>query len=654
MSDQDTKILWQPSPQRIKQSNVTTFIEAAEDSWNVVIGDFEGLYEFSIESKEKFWQSLIDFAGVTAETWGAVILENADQMPGAVWFPDAKLNYAENLLRNRDDRDAMVFWGEDQIKTRVSRKELYDAVSRLAQAMRAAGLAEGDRVGGYMPNMPETIIAMLAAVSIGAVWSSCSPDFGVQGVLDRFGQIEPKMVIVCDGYFYNGKAHDILSKVKSVLAQLPSVEVTVVVPYSCALPSITNVPHGIMWADFIADFVVKEINFAQLPFNHPLYIMYSSGTTGAPKCIIHGAGGTLLKHLSEHLLHSDEKPSDRVFYFSTCGWMMWNWLVSGLACQVTLLLYDGSPFYPDGNVLFDFAEAEGMTHFGTSAKYIDAVKKAELEPLKSHNLNKLKSIMSTGSPLVPESFDFVYEKIKPDVHLASISGGTDIIACFVLGNPVAAVWRGEIQTRALGMAVDVFDGEGNSLLEEAGDLVCTKPFPSMPIGFWDDEDGSKYKAAYFEDYPNVWCHGDWVELTARAGMVIYGRSDATLNPGGVRIGTAEIYRQVEQFDEVIEGLCIGQIWDGDTRVILFVVMRKGHTLDIDLQDAIRKRIRQNCTGRHVPEKIIAVPDIPRTKSGKITELAVRDIIEGRSIKNTEALANADALKFFENLSELQF
>jgi len=654
VSDQDTKILWQPSPQRIKQSNVTTFIEAAEDSWNVVIGDFEGLYEFSIASKEKFWQSLIDFAGVTAETWGTVILENADQMPGAVWFPDAKLNYAENLLGNRDDRDAMVFWGEDQIKTRVSRKELYDAVSRLAQAMRAAGLAEGDRVGGYMPNMPETIIAMLAAVSIGAVWSSCSPDFGVQGVLDRFGQIEPKMVIVCDGYFYNGKAHDILSKVKSVLAQLPSVEVTVVVPYSCALPSITNVPHGIMWADFIADFVVKEINFAQLPFNHPLYIMYSSGTTGAPKCIIHGAGGTLLKHLSEHLLHSDEKPGDRVFYFSTCGWMMWNWLVSGLACQVTLLLYDGSPFYPDGNVLFDFAEAEGMTHFGTSAKYIDAVKKAELEPLKSHNLNKLKSIMSTGSPLVPESFDFVYEKIKPDVHLASISGGTDIIACFVLGNPVAAVWRGEIQTRALGMAVDVFDSEGNSLLEEAGDLVCTKPFPSMPIGFWDDEDGSKYKAAYFEDYPNVWCHGDWVELTARAGMVIYGRSDATLNPGGVRIGTAEIYRQVEQFDEVIEGLCIGQIWDGDTRVILFVVMRKGHTLDIDLQDAIRKRIRQNCTGRHVPEKIIAVPDIPRTKSGKITELAVRDIIEGRSIKNTEALANADALKFFENLSELKF
>jgi acetoacetyl-CoA synthetase len=653
VSDQDTKILWQPSPERIQQSNITAFIEAAENDWNVTIGDYDGLYEFSIESKERFWQSLIDFAGVSAETWGTVVLENPEKMPGAVWFPEAKLNYAENLLRSRDDKDALVFWGEDQVKTRFSHKELYEAVSRMAQAMRAAGLVQGDRVGGYMPNMPETIIAMLAAVSIGAIWSSCSPDFGVQGVLDRFGQIEPKIVVVCEGYFYNGKSHDSLAKVTEILGQIPSVEATIVVPYTRSAPPIEGVPEGIMWDDFIKDYEATDIEFARLPFNHPLYIMYSSGTTGAPKCIVHGAGGTLLKHLSEHLLHGDEKPGDRLFYFSTCGWMMWNWLVSGLACQVTVLLYDGSPFYPDGNILFDYAEAEGMTHFGTSAKYIDAVKKAGLEPVKSHDLSKLKAMMSTGSPLVPESFDYVYEKIKPDMHLASISGGTDIVACFVLGNPVAPVWRGEIQTRALGLAVDVFDHEGKSLREEAGDLVCTKPFPSMPIGFWDDADNARYTAAYFEDYPNVWCHGDWVELTSRGGMVIYGRSDATLNPGGVRIGTAEIYRQVEQFDEVIEGLCIGQMWEGDTRVVLFVVMREGHTLTDDLKDAICKRIRQNCTPRHVPANLIAVPDIPRTKSGKITELAVRDIIEGRPIKNAEALANADALKFFENLPELQ-
>jgi acetoacetyl-CoA synthetase len=657
VSDQDTRILWQPSDERVRQTNLSAFIEATEDDWPEYndgnIGDFEGLYEFSIEEKERFWQSLIDFAGVSAETWGKVVLENPDKMPGAVWFPDAKLNYTENLLRSRDDTDALVFWGEDQVKTRFSHKELYDEVSRLAQAMRAAGLQEGDRVGAYMPNMPETIIAMLAVVSIGGIWSSCSPDFGVRGVLDRFGQIEPKMVIVCDGYFYNGKSHDSLEKATEILAQLPSVKITIVVPYSRQIPPIKNVPHAVMWDDFTKDYNAQDIEFNRVSFNHPLYIMYSSGTTGAPKCIVHGAGGTLLKHLSEHLLHSDEKPGDRVFYFTTCGWMMWNWLVSGLACGATLLLYDGSPFYPDGNVIFDFAEAEGMTHFGTSAKYIDAVKKAGLEPAKTHDLSKLKSMMSTGSPLVPESFDFVYEKIKSDLHLASISGGTDIVGCFVLGNPVAPVWRGEIQTRALGMAVDVFDHDGNSLREEAGDLVCTKPFPSMPVGFWADENGAKYKAAYFEDYPNVWCHGDWVELTARGGMVIYGRSDATLNPGGVRIGTAEIYRQVEQFDEVIEGLCIGQIWDNDTRVVLFIVMRDGYELTEGLQDAIRKRIRENCTQRHVPAKIIAVPDIPRTKSGKITELAVRDIIEGRPIKNAEALANADALEFFKDLPELQ-
>jgi acetoacetyl-CoA synthetase len=653
MNDQNTKILWEPSEERIKQSNVMAFITAVEADWNINLRDFEELYEFSIQETEKFWQSLIGFADVIAETWGKTVLENPDKMPGSVWFPNAKLNYAENLLRRKDGSDALVFWGENTVKLRFSHKELYNEVSRVAQAMQTMGLVAGDRVGGYMPNMPQTIIAMLAAVSVGAIWSSCSPDFGVQGVLDRFGQIKPKIMFVCDGYFYNGKVHDAIAKTTQILSQLPSVEATVVVPYCNPRPKIDGIINSILWDDFIANFDASVIMFSQLPFNHPLYIMYSSGTTGVPKCIVHGAGGTLLKHLSEHLLHSDEKPGDRVFYFTTCGWMMWNWLVSGLACEATLLLYDGSPFYPDGNIIFDYAATEGMTHFGTSAKYIDAVKKAELRPSKSHDLSTLKSMMSTGSPLVPESFDYVYNNIKSDLHLASISGGTDIVGCFVLGNPIGPVWRGEIQTRALGLAVDVFDEAGNSLREEAGDLVCTKPFPSMPISFWADDDGKKYKSAYFMTYQNVWCHGDWVELTERGGMIIYGRSDATLNPGGVRIGTAEIYREVEQFDEVIEGLCIGQSWNNDTRVILFVVMRGGAMLTNVLQDAIRQRILKNCTPRHIPEIIISAPDIPRTKSGKITELAVRDIIEGRPIKNIEALANPGSLKFFENLSDLK-
>jgi acetoacetyl-CoA synthetase len=652
VSDKDIRILWQPSREDIQQSNLLAFMKVVDEDWDITITDFNGLYEFSIQEQEKFWQSLINFADVVAETWGKIVIKNPNQMPGAVWFPDARLNYAENLLRCRDETDALVFWGENQVKRRMSHKHLYNEVSRLSQAMKAAGLVEGDRIGGYLPNMPETIVAMLAAVSIGAIWSSCSPDFGVQGVLDRFGQIKPKLIIVCDGYFYNGKSVEITRKTSDVLSQLPSVEVVIVVPYLSDIPDTTSIPNSILWDDFILSFKPTTISFAQLPFNHPLYIMYSSGTTGVPKCIIHGAGGTLLKHLSEHMLHVDEKPGDRIFYFTTCGWMMWNWLVTGLACKVTLLLYDGSPFYPDGNIIFDYAEAEKMTHLGTSAKYIDALKKANLEPVRSHDLTQLKAMMSTGSPLVPESFDYVYDKVKKYIHLASISGGTDILGCFVLGNPIGPVWRGEIQARAMGMAVDVFDKDGKSLCEEAGDLVCTKPFPSMPIGFWADHDGSKYKAAYYDDYPNVWCHGDWVELTERGGMIIYGRSDATLNPGGVRIGTAEIYRQVEQFDEVIEGLCVGQTWDGDTRVVLFVVLRASYHLTDDLQNSIRQRIRKNCTPRHVPEIIISVPDVPRTKSGKITELAVLDVIEGRPIKNAEALANAESLKFFENLADL--
>ena len=653
MSDQSTKILWQPSQERIDQSNIIKFMDTVNADWNINLRDFDELYDFSVQEAEKFWQSLISFAEVVSETWGGDVLKNPGKMPGSIWFPDAKLNYAENLLRRKDDTDALVFWGEDKVKLRFSHKELYNEVSRVAQALLSMGLVPGDRVGGYMPNMPQTIIAMLAAVSIGATWSSCSPDFGVQGVLDRFGQIKPKVIFVSDGYFYNGKAHDVTEKTAQIVGQLPSVERTVFIPYCNPKPVIDNVANSVLWDDFINDFNDSEIEFAHLSFNHPLYIMYSSGTTGVPKCIIHGAGGTLLKHLSEHLLHSDEKPGDRIFYFTTCGWMMWNWLVSALACEVTLLLYDGSPFYPDGNIIFDYAVAERMTHFGTSAKYIDAVKKAELRPSISHDLSRLKSMMSTGSPLVPESFDYVYNNIKSDLHLASISGGTDIVGCFVLGNPIGPVWRGEIQTRALGLAVDVFDHEGNSVRYEAGDLVCTKPFPSMPIGFWADADGSKYKSAYFENYQNVWCHGDWVELTQRGGMIIYGRSDATLNPGGVRIGTAEIYREVEQFLEVTEGLCVGQNWDGDTRVILFIAMRDTYLLTDELQYRIRARIRQNCTARHVPEIIISAPDLPRTRSGKITELAVRNVIEGRTIKNAEALANPESLKFFENLVELK-
>ncbi len=647
-----TSPLWTPSAERIATSNMTEFMEEVDKDWNVTISSYDDLFDFSINQKEKFWQSLRDYSGLAASTWGDVVLEDGDKMPGAKFFPQAKLNFAENYLKRRDDHEALVFWGEDKVKRRLTFNELYDSVSRLAQALRAMGLKEGDRVGAYMPNLPETIIGMLAATSIGAIWSSCSPDFGVQGVVDRFAQIEPKVVISAEGYFYNGKAHDCLGKLKDILAQLPSVEKVIVVPYTREAPSLADVPNAVMWDDFSGSYQAGDIQFEQLPFNHPVYILYSSGTTGVPKCIVHGAGGVLLQHAKEHILHCGIKPNDRVFYFTTCGWMMWNWLVSSLLAQATLLLYDGSPFYPDGNIIFDYAQAEKMTFFGTSAKYIDAVNKGGLEPARTHDLSSVQAMASTGSPLSPESFRFVYEKIKRNIHLASISGGTDIVSCFVLGNPLAPVHIGEIQARGLGMDVDVFDDEGNSLRGEKGDLVCKTPFPSMPVKFWNDPDGAKYKEAYFEQYPNVWCHGDWVELTERGSMVIYGRSDATLNPGGVRIGTAEIYRQVESMEEVVEGIVIGQEWDHDTRVVLFVVLREGITLDEALTKKIQLRVRQNCTPRHVPSVVLQVTDIPRTKSGKITELAVRDVVHGRTIKNKEALANPEALTQFEGRREL--
>lgn len=650
--------LWTPSPQRIAEANLSAFMAHVGARWGVEARDYRSLYRWSVEKPEQFWVSVWEHCGVVAETRGERVLVDGDKMPGARFFPEARLNFAENCLRRRDETPAIVFWDEAGRSRRLSHAALYDEVSRLARALATAGIQPGDRVAGFLPNLPETIIAMLATASLGAVWSSCSPDFGVQGVVDRFGQIAPKVLFTADGYHYGGKAFDSLVRVAELVPRLPSVEHVVVVPYLEERPQVTRVPKGIALPEWIAPYSPQDIAFARLPFNHPLYILYSSGTTGVPKCIVHGAGGTLLQHLKEHQLHVDLKPDDRLFYFTTCGWMMWNWLVSGLASGATLMLYDGSPFHPSPARLFDDIDTEGITVFGTSAKYIDAAKKAGLVPVETHRLTSLKTILSTGSPLVPESFDYVYEKVKKDVLLSSISGGTDIVSCFVLGCPLLPVWRGEIQCRGLGMKVEVFDEQGRPLPPgKKGELVCTAPFPSMPIGFWNDPDGTRYRAAYFERFSSVWHHGDYVALTEHDGIVIFGRSDAVLNPGGVRIGTAEIYRQVEQLPEVVESLVIGQEWPpdhpNDVRVVLFVRLREGVVLDEALIDRIKRHIRENTTPRHVPAKIVQVADIPRTKSGKIVELAVRDVVHGRPVKNLEALANPEALEQFRDRPELR-
>ncbi len=650
-------ILWQPSKERIARSNISAFTKLINKRWRAGVADPQALYQWSIDQPEQFWTSVWDFCGVIAEHRGERVLIDAGKMPGAQWFPDARLNFSENLLRHSDDRgddaDALVFWGEDKVRRRMSFAQVRDAVSRTAQAMSALGVKPGDRVAAFMPNMPETIIFMLAAASLGAIWSSCSPDFGVPGVLDRFGQIEPVMLFAVEGYYYNGKTIDTLPRIADIARQLPSLKKTVIVSYTREQPDISTIAHAVHLAEFVGGHAPQPIAFRQLPFNHPLYILYSSGTTGVPKCIVHGAGGTLLQHLKEHQLHTDLKRGDRLFYFTTCGWMMWNWLASGLASGATLLLYDGAPTYPGPNVLFDLADQEGLNIFGTSAKYLDALNKAGAKPIETHALSSLRTMTSTGSPLVAEGFDYVYRAIKKDLLLSSISGGTDIVSCFVLGNPTLPVYRGEIQCRGLGLNVQVFDDDGKPVIGEKGELVCTAPFPSMPVRFWNDPGNAKYRAAYFERFPGVWCHGDYMEVTPRGTAIIYGRSDATLNPGGVRIGTAEIYRQVEQLEEVIESLVIGQDWDNDVRVVLFVRLREGLVLDDAVTKKIKDHIRLHTTPRHVPAKIVQVTDIPRTKSGKIVELAVRNIVHGSPVKNLEALANPDALKHFRDRVELK-
>ena len=649
----DTTPLWSPSAERVANAPVTEFMALAARASGRQIDDYDALHTWSIEDREGFWPLVWDYCGIVGER-GQRVLVDGDRMPGARFFPDARLNFAENLLQKTGPSQAMVFRGEDKVRTSLSWDELHALVSKLQQLFKAHGVKAGDRVAAMMPNMPETVACMLATASIGAIWSSCSPDFGEQGVLDRFGQIEPVLFIAPDGYWYAGKRIEVGAKIAAVLDKMPSVRAAFIVDY---LGQAADVAAGIERAEPLnaatAAHEARTVEFERLPFDHPLYILFSSGTTGIPKCIVHSAGGTLIQHVKEHRLHAGIGDGDRFFYFTTCGWMMWNWLVSGLASGATLLLYDGSPFHPDGNAIFDFAQDEKMTYFGTSAKFIDSVRKAELRPIDTHDLSSVRVISSTGSPLAPEGFRFVYEGIKADVHLASISGGTDIVSCFVLGVPTKPVWIGEIQGAGLGMAVEVWDDDGKPVRGEKGELVCTRAFPCMPAMFWNDADGAKYHAAYFERFDNIWCHGDFAEWTEHGGMVIHGRSDATLNPGGVRIGTAEIYNQVEQMEEIVEAICIGQTWDDDVRVVLFVRLAEGVVLDADLEKKIRTKIRTGASPRHVPARIVAVADIPRTKSGKITELAVRDVVHGRAVKNKEALANPEALDLYRDIAALQ-
>lgn len=644
-------ILWSPSQEQIDQSNLTVFMKFIHEKSNLLFEKYEQLYDWSVSDPNSFWSLMWDFTKIKSTQKGNTTAENLDSFENVKWFPQASLNYAENLLRKRDDDPAIVFRGENKILKKLTWNELYDKVSIVWQMMKDLGVGPGDRIALFVPNIPETVICVLAAASLGATCSLCSCDFGVQGVLDRFGQIEPKLFIYSDKYLYSGKIISNQEKADEIICKIPSIQHTMCLPYFLVLDTV--VKPLVRKQDEEKKYLPCEIQFHHLPFDHPLYIMFSSGTTGVPKCIVHGAGGTLIQHLKEHQLHCDMKPGDRIFYYTTCGWMMWQWLVSALASQCTLLLYDGSPFYPSVECLFSYLEETKATFFGTSAKYIDAVKKSGFIPKQNYELNELRMIGSTGSPLVAESFDFVYEAIKQDVCLASLSGGTDILSCFVLGCPIKDVTRGQIQCRGLGMKVRVFDEAGHSLVGQKGELVCTLPFPSQPIYFYHDMERKKYHSSYFSKYDNVWCHGDWIEITPQGGAIIYGRSDTTLNPGGVRIGTAEIYRQVEQFEQILESVVVEQQWQNDTRMILFVKMKDDFHLDGDLIDAIKLKLRQNCSPRHVPAKVISVAEIPRTKSGKIVEIAIKNAINGFDVKNRESLANPHALSYFENINELK-
>ena len=635
-----SNLLWKPNQDQIDHRNLTAFAK----QHGFAPDDYPALHQWSITSRDSFWSSVWSFCDIVGDP-GSDVLINPDSFPGSRWFPEASLNFSENLLRYDDARTALVAITEQGERVTMTYAELRVEVAKFAAELEERGVEPGDRVAGWMPNVIETVIAMLGTTAIGAVWSSCSPDFGFEGALDRFGQIEPKILVACDGYAYNGKTFDITGNVDDVAETIASID-------------------HVIWCSLLGlrDDGFHEIrqrsetvpNFRRLPFDHPLFIMYSSGTTGKPKCIVHGAGGTLIQHVKEHAFHCDLRRDDVLFFFTTCGWMMWNWLVSGLATGCTLVLYEGSPFHPTSSVLIDLIEQESISLFGVGAKYISSIEKAGIEPRSSHDLSSLRAIFSTGSPLTHESFRYVYKRFKPEIWLASIAGGTDLISCFVLGNPWGGVYEGEIQAPGLGMAVDVFNDDGSSITDAKGELVCTRSFPSTPIGFWNDSDNVLLRSAYFDRYPEVWAHGDFAErISETGGFVIHGRSDAVLNPGGVRIGTAEIYRQVESIGAIKEALCIGQEWDGDTRVVLFVVMQNDTSFTEETAAMIRTKIRENASPRHVPARIVAVPDIPRTLSGKIAEIAVREVVHSRPVKNTSALANPETLLYFESLKELQ-